>query len=78
MIQWLRIRLPVQGMRVQSLGEELKMPHAIGQLSLCATTREACVLQLLSLCTLELKRHNQRAGTWQRRPRAPQNLKNNK
>ena len=33
MVQWLRIRLPVQGMRVQSLGGELKMPHATGQLS---------------------------------------------
>ena len=55
MVQGLRIRLPVQGVWVQPLGGELKMPHASGQLSPCAATREVCVLQLLSLCTLELK-----------------------
>ena len=30
-----------------------KIPHAIGQLNLCATTREAHMLQLLSPCTLQ-------------------------
>ena len=30
-----------------------KIPHATGQLSLCATTREAHTLQLLSPCTLQ-------------------------
>ena len=30
-----------------------KIPHAVGQLILCATTREAHMLQLLSPCTLQ-------------------------
>ena len=39
-VQWLRIRLPMQGMRVQSLVRELRSHHAAGQLSSRATTRE--------------------------------------
>ena len=47
-IQWLRIRLPMQAAWVQSLVGELVMhPHASGQLerSPHATTREACLLE---------------------------------
>ena len=48
-VQWLRIRLPMQGTWVQSRGTSI--PHAMGQLSLCTTTTEparsrALVLQL--------------------------------
>lgn len=30
--QWLTIQLPIEGMQVQSLIRELKIPHAVGQL----------------------------------------------
>ena len=30
MVQWLRLHLPMQGVRVQSLVMELKIPHASG------------------------------------------------
>ena len=36
--QWLRIRLPMQGTRVQALVQ--KIPHAMEQLGPCATTTE--------------------------------------
>ena len=37
-VQWLRIRLPMQGTWVRSLVREI--PHAVEQLSPCATTTE--------------------------------------
>ena len=37
-VQWQRIRLPMQGTAVPWSG---KIPHATGQLSPCATTNEA-------------------------------------
>ena len=37
-VQWLRICLATQGTRVRSLAR--KIPHAVGQLSLCSTTIE--------------------------------------
>ena len=37
--QWLRIHLPMEGTRVQSLVRE-EIPHAAEQLSPCATTTE--------------------------------------
>ena len=37
-VQWLRICLAKQGTWVQSLAR--KIPHAVGQLSLCSTTTE--------------------------------------
>ena len=40
-VQWLRIHLAVQGMHVQTLVRETKIPHAMEQLSLSATTRES-------------------------------------
>ena len=46
-VQWLRIRLPMQGHRFDSCSG--KTPHAEGQLSLCATTTEAHSLEPL-LC----------------------------
>ena len=39
-VQWLRIRLPIQGTQVQSLVGELRCPRATGQLSLHAATTE--------------------------------------
>ena len=39
-------------------GEGTKIPHAVGQLSLCTATRETHTLQLLSPCSLERLLHN--------------------
>ena len=52
-VQWLRICLPVQGTWVWSLVQGTKIPHASGHLSPQASTREASVLQLLILHSLE-------------------------
>ena len=61
--QWLRIHLPMQGTRVLAL--VWKIPHAVEQLSPCATTTEpelyslrattteACVPQLVKPAHLE-------------------------
>ena len=49
-VQWLRIHLPKQGMRVQSLVGELRSRLPQGNL--------ARAPQLLSLCTLEPMHHN--------------------
>ena len=40
-VQWLRVRLPVQGMWVMISGRGIKIAHAMKQLSPWATTREA-------------------------------------
>ena len=55
MVHWIRIHLPMQGTRVQSLVQENPhIPHATEQLSLCAATKPVCLnyrvrlLQLLS------------------------------
>ena len=50
MTQWLRICLPMQGLRFHPWSG--KIPHAMGQLSLCATTTES-VLQSLQFTTSE-------------------------
>ena len=42
-VQWSRICLPMQGTWVQSLAQ--KIPHAMGQLSPCATTTEPVSLE---------------------------------
>ena len=47
MVQWLRICLPMQGTQVQSLVG--KISHALGQLSLCATTTEPILCNYRSL-----------------------------
>ena len=39
-VQWLRTHLPMNRMEVWSLVRGTKIPHATGQLSLCAITRE--------------------------------------
>ena len=41
-VQWLKIRLTVQDMWVQSPGRGIKIPHAMGQVSLQATTKTQC------------------------------------
>ena len=46
-VQWLRIHLPMQGTWAQSLVG--KIPHILGQQSLCATTTEPTHLELM-LC----------------------------
>ena len=63
MVQWLRIRLPMQGHRFEPWSR--KIPHAAEQLGLCATTTEpvlyspcattteVCVPQLLKPTHLE-------------------------
>ena len=50
MTQWLRMRLPMQGLRFHPWSG--KIPHAMGQLSLYATTTES-VLQSLQFTTSE-------------------------
>ena len=49
MVQWLRIRLPMQGTRVRALVR--KIPHAAEQLSPCATTTEPVLTNLRATTT---------------------------
>ena len=51
----------MQGTLVRSLVQELKIPHALGQLNLPTSTREASALQLLSPCAPEPVFHSKRS-----------------
>ena len=63
-VPWLRVRLPMQGTQVQSLG-----PHASRQLNPCPTVRETCAVRLLSPCAPKPANLN-RVQTQQQRPSA--------
>ena len=49
-VQWLRIHLPMQRTWVRSLVGETKIPHALGQLSPLATTRQVHAPQQEEAC----------------------------
>ena len=50
-VQWLRIHLPIQRTWVRSLVGETEAPHALGQLSPLATTRQVHTPQQEEACT---------------------------
>ena len=68
-VQWLRVRLPIQGTWVQSWSR--KIPHAMGQLSLCSTTTRAQQVKPLQQATWAPQL--EKARVQQRRPSAAKN-----
>ena len=68
-VQWLRIRLPVQGTRVQAL--VWKIPHAAEQLSPCATTPEPVHLEPV-LCNKRSHRDQSPHTAMKSSPHSPQ------
>lgn len=48
MAQWLRICFAVQVTWVQTLGQGTKIPHTMGQLSFCVTTKNPCATTKLT------------------------------
>ena len=63
-VRWLRIHLPMQRTWVRSLVGETKIPHALGQLSPLATTRQVHTPQQEEGCT---PRKTQRSPKEERR-----------
>ena len=49
MVQWLGVRLPVQGTRVLALSR--RVPHAAERLGLCATTTEPALWSPRAMAT---------------------------
>ena len=59
-VRWLRILLPMQRTWVRSLVGETKIPHALGQLSPLATTRQVHTLQQEEGCTPQKTQHSRK------------------
>ena len=59
-VPWFRIQLPMQGTVGSVPDQGTKIPHAAGQLSPHATTREPMCHSCWSLCALEPVRRNKR------------------